>query len=405
MSGVFVTGMGLVSTAGHSIYEFWKTLSEGIVTYKQIDEYKDNPNFRIKIGARIEDSTWSNRVAEEYQIKYGRASNYAISAASAALEDAGLTCRDLPFGRTAVCIGTTMGEIQVEEEITKICCDSEHNTVGRQLLGKYHTHQISSSVREAIKSSGPVYVVPTACAAGNYAIALGMQLIQSGIADVAIVGGVDVFSRVAFTGFQRLLSLTPDLCRPFDRCRKGLVVGEGAGIVVLENVNHAKARSARVRGEVLSVGLTSDRYHMTSPHPEGDGAVRAMNKALKDAGILPGDIDYVSAHGTGTPANDRIESKALKKVLGDHFKQPVSSIKSMLGHAMGAASALELIASLLMMECNTMLPTVNYADADPECDIDCVPNFARKGKVECVLSNSFAFGGQSSSLIARKGRG
>lgn len=403
MSRVVITGMGILSTAGQNLIDFWNTLVSGNVTYSVMEDYKRSSNYRISIGARIYDQSWSNVLNEEIVNKYGKASKYAISVAISALKDSGLSISELPKGRTAVTIGTTMGEIQVEEEMTEIRNEGGLESIQDDLFKKYNSKNIGIAVSEAIKTSGPVYVIPTACAAGNYAVTLGKRLIEWGYADLVIAGGVDVFSRVAFTGFQRLLSLTPDLCRPFDRNRKGLVVGEGCGIVILERIDFAKARGAKIHGEIIGSGLTSDRYHMTSPHPDGEGAVRAMKIALDEAQLTSKDIDYISAHGTGTVANEKVEVKSLNKIFGKDSIPPVSSIKSMIGHSMGAASALELISSLQMMENGMILPTVNYSEPDPECPVDCVPNIARRANLNYILSNSFAFGGQVGSLIVRKG--
>lgn len=399
MTQIIVTGMGVISTAGFNLDTFWDTLVNGRVTYGEIKQFVNNPNYRIKIGAMIEDTSWESNVPEDIRRKFGKAAGYAVSATESALEQAGLKPSILPRNRTAIIIGTTMGEIQVEEEITMLKCKSGLESIPDKLLNQYKTDNIGLAVQEAFQVSGPVYTVPTACAAGNYAIALGKRLIEWDFVDVAIVGGVDVFSRVAFSGFQRVLSLTPDLCRPFDMDRKGLVVGEGCGILVMERLGWRKYKTQDNCGCIMGVGLTSDRYHMTAPHPEGDGAVRAMSQALNEAGLSPGLIDYISAHGTGTKANDKVEVKALLKIYNNGYTPPMSSIKSMIGHSMGAASVLELIASFLMLERGIMLPTVNYNSPDPECYVDCVPNYARKCSMRFILSNSFAFGGQVSSII------
>lgn len=400
---VVITGMGVISTAGYDLDSFWNTLYNGKVTYGKMDDYKDNKNYRINIGARIKDTAWYSQLTESFDSSMGMASNYAVFCTNKALENAGLDMTMLPSGRTTVSIGTTMGEVQVEEKISELRKQMPINEIPHKLLKQYSTDNIGKNVQKAIKAKGTNYNVPTACAAGNYSITLASKLIESGQIDVAVAGGVDVFSRVAFTGFQRLLSLAPDFCRPFDKNRKGLVVGEGCGIFILESADFARARGAKAIGEILGSGLTSDRYHMTAPHPEGDGAVRAMNIALKEAQLSLEDIDYISAHATGTPINDKIEVKAMEKVFGINKIPPTSSIKSMLGHAMGAASALELIASLQMMERGVILPTVNYVEKDPQCSIDCVPNSPRASKLNYALSNSFAFGGQVSSLIVKRG--
>ncbi len=403
MDQTVITGMGVISSAGVGLDEFWNNLKAGKITYGDIEEYKNNKNYRITVGARVSDEKWKDNLNQEYRNKYGKASQYAVSASLSALEDAGLRVGEYASDRIAIVIGTTMGEIQVEEEISLLRHSSGLEEIPQHLLKHYKTANISCSVREALQAEGPVYTVPAACAAGNYAMAFGKHLMEMGYADIVVAGGVDVFSRVAFTGFQRLLSLAPDICRPFDKGRKGLVVGEGCGIAVLERESSAKARGARIHGVLSGVGLSSDRYHMTSPHPDGDGAIRAMRSALAEAGIMPGDIDYVSAHGTGTPANDRIECKALEAVFGEGRIPPVSSIKSMIGHAMGAASSLELIASIQMMRQGIMLPTINYSEPDPECRVDCVPNISRKESMKYILSNSFAFGGQVSSIVVKGG--
>jgi len=402
MNGVAITGMGVISSAGTNLENFWKTLESGTITYKEIEEYINDKNYRTKIGARIEDEIWQCIIPNEYKLRYGRAAQYCISAAASAIENADINLKELSHLRVGIVISTTMGEIQVEEQLSVIKQREGPEKIPQKLLTQYNTDNIVSAITNAFNVSGPVYMVPAACAGGNFSVGLGKRLLEWDEADIVIAGGVDVFSRVAFTGFQRLLSLAPDTCRPFDKDRKGLVLGEGCGIVILERISSAKARKARIWGELIGVGLTSDRFHMTAPHPQGDGAIRAMDYAIKEADILPDNIDYVSAHGTGTPSNDKIEVKALEELFGVGKVPPLSSIKSMIGHPMGAAGAIELIASLLMMEKSIMIPTANYSTPDPDCDIDCVPNSSRKANLDYILSNSFGFGGQSSSIIVKR---
>ena len=403
MNCVAVTGMGTISSAGTNLDDFWKTLESGTITYKEIEEYVDDKNYRTKIGARIEDEIWECILPNEYKLRYGRATQYCISAVASAIENANINIREISCLRVGIVISTTMGEIQVEEQLSVIKQGEGPDKIPQKLLSQYRTDNIVSALTNAFNISGPVYMVPAACAGGNFAVGLGKRLLEWDEADIVIAGGVDVFSRVAFTGFQRLLSLASDMCRPFDKDRKGLVLGEGCGIVIMEKTNLARARKAKIFGELVGIGLTSDRFHMTAPHPQGDGAVRAMDQAIKEADISPKDIDYISAHGTGTAANDKVEVKALERIFGSNKVPPLSSIKSMIGHPMGAAGVIELIASLQMMEKNTILPTVNYSTPDPECDIDCVPNSSRKANLDCILSNSFGFGGQSSSVIIKRG--
>lgn len=401
MANVVVTGMGVLSTAGKTPTEFWNCLFNGTITYREIKEYVNNKNYRYHVGAKIEDYSWYDCLNTKWTSFYGKASQYVLYTASEALKDAEISKGTIKENRIGVVIGSTMGEIDVEEKISRTCYQKE--PVNTKLLRQYQSDNISMCIRELLPVSGPVFMVPAACASGNYAVALGKLLIDSDRADVVIAGGVDVFSKVAFTGFQRLLSLSPDVCKPFDKNRKGLILGEGCGIVILENKSHAKARGKNYWGEVLSCGLSSDGYHMTAPHPEGIGTINSIKSALNQADITPDKVDYISAHGTGTPANDKYEAMAIRKIFKDYQLPPISSIKSMLGHSLGAASALEMIASLLMMINNWILPTVNVTEEDPECGIDCVPMIGRKAKLQYVLSNSAAFGGQISSLLLKRG--
>ena len=395
MKNIVVTGMGVLSTAGFTLEDFWQTLYNGRITYGIIDEFKDSPQYRIKIGAKIYSDKWAQNLPQKIIDTYGKAACYSVSASLKAISNSGIDLTQIDKTRIAVVIGTTMGEIEVEEQITKlICADIAVNDI---LYKKYPTFNIVKAIADVIGAKGYLFAVPAACAAGNYAVAVAKQLLDWNYADVVIAGGVDVFSKVAFAGFQRLLSLTPDLCRPFDKNRKGLVVGEGCGIIILEREKERKNQN--IYGRILGIGLSSNAYHMTAPHFKGDGELSVMKKAIDNSGISIDDIDYISAHGTGTKANDRIETLAIKNLFVKQSLPPASSIKSMLGHSMGAASILEMIACLLMLQKNIILPTANYEAKDEECDLDVVANKPRKQKLNCVISNSFAFGGQTSSVV------
>jgi 3-oxoacyl-[acyl-carrier-protein] synthase II len=248
--------------------------------------------------------------------------------------------------------------------------------------------------------SGETMMIPTACAAGNYAIAHASDLLRAGKADLMLAGGADSYSRITYTGFARLGAIAPEVCQPFDRNRKGMVPGEGAAMLLLELKEHAVARGARIYCEVAGYGLSCDAHHMTAAHPQGEGAARAIRMALEQSGFAPEDVDYISAHGTGTPTNDRLETIAVKKVFGQHaYKVPISSIKSMLGHTMGAASAIEAAVCALAITEGRIPPTANWKDQDPECDLDYVPNMARKHNVRIAMNSAYAFGGNNSSVI------
>ena len=396
MDRIVITGMGVLSPAGLTLEEFWNTLVSAKPVYGPLPEWADDDRYRVKLGARLQRYDW----AKDLPLKsYGKAACYCMAAAARAMEDAGLSRRSMGTRRVAVIIGTTMGEIQEEEALTERLYGGAEGdkTV---FCRKYPAYHIAHAAAELCRASGPCYVVPAACAAGNYAIAMAKRLLDGHYADIVLAGGVDVFSKVAFAGFQRLLSLAPDVCRPFDKERRGLVLGEGCGVVVMER--EKERMGGRQYGYVLGTGLASNAYHMTAPHISGEGEGNAIRRAIADAGLCTEEIDYISAHGTGTKANDRMEAMAIQRIFGGRKLPPVSSIKSVLGHSMGAASMLEVIACCLMMERNLLLPTANYQTPDEECPIDVVANQPREGKLHYVLSNSFAFGGQTSCVALGK---
>jgi 3-oxoacyl-[acyl-carrier-protein] synthase II len=302
-----------------------------------------------------------------------------------------------------VSLGTTSGEPCVIERFNDCCRASGPDRFGPGLLTDYPCHTIAGHVAAELGLAGVNAVLPAACAAGNYALAHAHDVLEAGRADVMLAGGADSFSRITFTGFARLGAIAPDVCRPFDRNRKGMIPGEGAAVLVLEPLERARRRGARVYAEVAGYGMSCDAYHMTGMHPEGDGAVRAMTRALADSGVRPEGVSYVSAHGTGTPTNDRVETVALKRVFGAAARAiPVSSVKSMLGHAMGAASALEAAVCALAVFCDRVPPTAHLEEPDPECDLDYVPNQSRACRVDVALNNAYGFGGNNSSLVLRK---
>ena len=393
MDRVAITGMGVLSPAGRSVPEFWKTLCEARAVYRPIPSFADDPQYRVKIGAQITEYSWAWNLPVD---RYGKAACYCLYTAKQALDDAGLSARDLAKKRVGVIVGTTMGEIQEEETFTRWICGKGEGSAAR-FRKCYPAYHIAHAVAEHCRADGPCYVVPAACAAGNYAVAMAKQVLEAGYADILLVGGVDVFSRVAFAGFQRLLSLAPDCCRPFDRARKGLVLGEGCGFLVLEREGERMGKNHY--GRILGAGLASNASHMTAPHKEGEGEWKAMHKAITDAGLQVDQVDYISAHGTGTRANDLVEARSIRRLFEGRKAPPVSSIKSALGHSMGAASILELIACCLMMRNNVLLPTIHYEVPDEECQLDVVPNKPREAAVRRLLSNSFAFGGQTSCLV------
>jgi 3-oxoacyl-[acyl-carrier-protein] synthase II len=273
--------------------------------------------------------------------------------------------------------------------------------IDNHLLSQIATNTTAAAIGREFCLRGPSMMFSTACAAGNYAIGYGYDLIKLRKADLVLAGGSDAFSKVAFTGFNQFKAVAPEKCQPFDKNRKGMMVAEAAGSLVLESMERALDRKATIYGEIIGYGLSCDAHHMTASSVEG--VAESMKKALREAGCTPGDVDYVSAHGTGTPTNDRNECAAMKQVFGESSRTiPTSSIKSMLGHTMGAASALEAIVCALVVKTNMIPPTLNFETPDPECDIDCVPNKARNQTVDMALNNSYAFGGNNASLVIKK---
>ncbi len=394
---VAVTGLGLISAIGNELEDFWSGLVRGKSGISEVSSFDTNAYNRHFAG-EIKSFDARNELSEAEVEVYGRATQFAIAAASAALKNAGLNgdFTDLRR-RIGVIMGTTFGEAQIVEGITqKVIGDG--NGDRRFYLKQYNPNAISVNIAKHFGFCGPNMVIPTACAAGNYAISYAASLIEMGKADIMIAGGSDPFSHVSFSGFCRLGVMAETRCQPFDKNRMGMLVGEGAGVLVLEEYERARKRGARIYAEILGYGLSCDANHMTIP--EVGGIVAVMEKALKNAGVRVKDINYISAHGTGTPINDKTESAAVRKVFYDRGNEvPISSIKSMLGHTMGAASALEAIASVLAIDRNEIPPTINYQTPDPECSIDCVPNHSRKKEVDVVLNNSFAFGGNNACVV------
>ena len=400
---VVITGLGLVTSIGTGKTEFWRNLLSGKSGTSPVRAF-DTSSYDVHVGAEIPDFEPNLYIRNGRSSTMGRCSQLAIAAARLALEDSGLNQPDLSEKIVGTVLGTTMGEPQVLEEIDRIWVQEGFEQIPAELVPRYACHIIPTNVALEFGFRGPNMMIPTACSAGNYAIGYASDLLKLGRVDVALAGGADCFSRIAFTGFARVGAIAPEVCRPFDKNRKGMLVGEGACILILETLEHAKRRGAEIYAEVLGYGLGCDAYHMTGSHPEGLGLVRAMERALKQSGVSTEDVDYIGAHGTGTPTNDRTETLAIKRVFsnGSAYRVPVSSIKSMIGHTMGAASAIEGAACVMSVRDNVVPPTMNYNEKDPDCDLDYIPNVARDHKVDVALNNSAAFGGLNAVLVLGK---
>lgn len=330
----------------------------------------------------------------------GRASQMAIAASRLAVKDAKLKLDGKINEATSVCVGTTVGELRLLEKFHD-AQEEKVLQVNNNMIPAFPSSSLSSHVAVELKACGHVSVFATACASGNYAIGHAFDLIKFGHAEYGLAGGTDAFSRVIFTGFGRLFAMAPEKCQPFDKNRKGMMTGEGAGMLLLESLESAKKRKATIYAEILGYGLSCDARHMTAA--SSDGISMAIAQAIEYSKIHIDEVDYISAHGTGTKENDVAECLAIQKVFGKRIKNvPASSIKSMLGHTMGAASAIETITCCLAVKKGTIPPTMNFKERDPECDIDCVPNKARKRKVKVALNNSQAFGGNNACVVVRK---
>jgi 3-oxoacyl-[acyl-carrier-protein] synthase II len=399
---VVITGLGVLSPIGIGIDEFWKAAVGGTNGIGLVTAF-DTSMFRTRVGGEVKQFLPENYLSAKEISSMGRSSQFAIAAAAMAVTHAGLDLsKENPF-RIGVSCGTTMGEPQVLEQCIEMiyAANGEYESVPQNLPRQYPCGVIAANVASHFNACGPVIMIPTACAAGNYAIGCSFDLLSLGMADVVIAGGSDPISKIAFTGFNRLLATAKEACRPFDKNRDGMAVGEGAGMLALESLSHAKKRGAIIIAEVLGYGIACDAHSMTIPDPSGSGGILALQKALADAHVSADSIDYISAHGTGTKENDKTETHIIKTVFGDRAKSiPVSSLKSMIGHTMGAASAIEAVACALSIQNNTILPTINYSEPDPDCDLDYVPNMARSApKVNTVVSNAYAFGGNTSALV------
>lgn len=392
-----VTGMGLVTPVGSTLDRFWQGLLEGRSGAGPIRSF-DTSAFKHQVGCEVRDFDGAS-LPGPGSSRHGRATQMAIAAAEQSLGDAGL--RDaLPSEATAVVLGTTLGEPQFLEALGERWELDAPPPAGWGDVVAQRCDIASVALATRFGVTGPVLTIPTACAAGNYAIARGVDLIRAGRAEVVLAGGAEAFSRLAFVGFVRLHAMAPDRCRPFDRDRKGLLLGEGAGILVIEEEGRARRRGARIYARVLGYGLSCDAYHITGPHPEGRGAAQAMRRALERSGLAPDDIDYINAHGTGTVNNDRVETLAIKAIMGPRAGSvPVSSIKSLTGHMMGASSSVEAIACALAIDRGVLPPTWNLEAPDPECDLDYLPGEPRALRPRVVLNNSYAFGGNNATLV------
>jgi 3-oxoacyl-[acyl-carrier-protein] synthase II len=393
MNRVLVTGLGAVSPFGAGVKAFWTGVTSGVCAIRPITLI-DTDGFRCQVAAEIPEGVAGSR-------RRSRADRIALTAAREALDDAGLTPADRE--ETALIVGGVGGGmLEAEGWYWRRHGRAAGNasaraiTTLRSILPSSHAEVLASRLR----LNGPRETLVTACSSGAASLAVAADLIADGVVDLALCGGADALTRICFMGFNALKLLDPSPCRPFDRDRKGMSIGEGAAFVVLENAERARARGARGYVELAGAAMTTDAFHVTAPHPDGDGMARAMRCALERGGVAPDDVAYVNAHGTATPQNDRIEAAALRAVFGEG-RVLVSSTKSMIGHTMAAAGSLEAVATTLAIVHGVVPPTAQHEHTDPDVPFDCVPRVAREQGLGCAISNSFGFGGQNVTLLFR----
>lgn len=402
---VVVTGIGAVTPLGNDAETTWKNIVAGqsgidIVTRVNPDD------FPAKVAAEVKDFDPSLFMDRREARKMDRFTQYAVAAALMAVKDANLEIGEHNAERVGVWIGSGIGGMETFEQQFEIFQQRGYRRVSPFFVPMMIPDMAAGQVSIILGAKGMNSCTVTACATGANSIGDAFRVIQRGDADVMIAGGTEApITKMSFAGFcaNTALSTNPDpktASRPFDKNRDGFVMGEGAGIIVLEELEHALRRGAKIYAEIVGYGATADAYHITAPAPGGEGGVRAMRQALQDAGLQPEDIDYINAHGTSTEYNDKYETIAIKEVFGDHaYKLAISSTKSMTGHLLGATGAVEAIFSVLAIRDGVIPPTINYETPDPECDLDYVPNEARRQTVRAVLSNSFGFGGHNATLI------
>ena len=405
---VVITGLGVVSPIGTGPVAFWQGLVEGRSGVDRITAFEPS-GLPTQIAAEVLDFDPTDYMDRKEARRNDRFVQFAYAAARMALEDARYSITPANATRTGVLIGSGIGGATTWEEQHRQLMQRGPGRVSPFFIPMIIVNMASGVTAILTGAKGPCSCVVTACATGGNAIGDAARMIQRGEVDVMMAGGSEAaITMLAVAGFcsMKAMSTRNDdprrASRPFDAARDGFVMGEGAGVVLLEALEHAEARGARIYAELIGYGVTADAFHITQPDPEGDGAYRSMAAAIADAGIGPEEVDYINAHGTSTPYNDRLETLAIKRLFGDHARRlAVSSTKSMIGHLLGAAGGVELVACALALRHQVIPPTINYETPDPDCDLDYVPNAARPAHLGTVMSNAFGFGGHNAILILR----
>lgn len=404
-----VTGVGLVTPLGTGVEKSWKNICAGISGVGLISRF-DTSDFSVKIAAEVKDfeveAFFEKKAAKHLDLFV----QYGLAAAGMAVKDSGVVINESNCGRVGVITGCGMGGLPTIEVCYRVILERGPKKVTPFFIPMVIPNMPSGQISMLIGSKGPNLSLSTACAAGTHAVGESYRHIQSGECDIIVTGGAEaVICATGVSGFSAMKALSTrnddpaGASRPFDKDRDGFVMSEGAGMLVLEELEHALARGAHIYAEISGYGLSSDAYHIAAPPENGEGAIRCMRMALKDAGIEPGQVDYINAHGTSTPLNDRCETLAIKTVFGDHARRlAISSTKSMTGHMLGAAGGIESVFTALSIKDQIAPPTINLQEASPECDLDYVPNEARKMNIRYAMSNSFGFGGTNAVIVMKR---
>ncbi|MGD0651806.1 MAG: beta-ketoacyl-ACP synthase II [Verrucomicrobiia bacterium] len=406
---VVITGMGVITPLGSDLNVFWQNLLAGNSGIGPVTRF-DATNFDCKIGGEVKDFNPEDFMPAKETRRTDRFTQYAVGAAKLALADSKLECGKEDLNRVGVLIGSGIGGMETIEKQTAILLKKGPGRVSPFMIPMLIINMASGYVSMLLGAKGPNLAVVSACATATHAIGEATRAIVHNDADVMIAGGSEAaITQLGYAGFCSMRAMSTRnnephrASRPFDAERDGFVMGEGAGVCILESLERAKRRGARIYCEIVGYGITGDAYHMSAPAPEGEGAARSMVMALNHARLNPEQIDYINAHGTSTPVGDKCETQAIKKVFGAHAKKlAVSSTKSMTGHLLGAAGAVETAVCALAIQHGIVPPTINYENPDPECDLDYVPNKAREMKVHVCLNNSLGFGGHNATLIVKR---
>lgn len=406
---VVVTGLGCVTPIGIGKDKFWKALISGVSGLDYITKF-DTSEYPTKVAAEVKDFNPEEYIEKKDIRKMDRFTQFAVAASKLAIEDAGLDIEKVEAERFGVVIGSGIGGIETFEEQSQRFAEKGPRRISPFFIPMMIGNMGAGQISIAFNAKGPNSTIVTACASSTNAIGEAFRIIEGGYADIMITGGAEAsITPLAMAGFCSMKAMSTyndnpkKASRPFDLNRDGFVMGEGAGALILEDMEHAIKRGANIYAEIVGYGMSGDAYHITTPDPEGKGAISAMANALKDAGISYKEIDYINAHGTSTPYNDKFETIAIKEVFKEHAKSLcISSTKSMTGHLLGAAGGVEGIACTLAVYNNIVPPTINYETPDEECNLDYVPNHAREKVVGYALSNSFGFGGHNATVIFKK---